>query len=86
MQYIGSAWVEKEIELGHKVYGEGSQLLILLLLGFGLYSIVFIIWATNIIMYPQTKRIFELIFIFFFGVIPAIMVAIFFFYAFKPYF
>jgi hypothetical protein len=73
-EHIVASEMEKYIAAGEKVKHEGLELL--LPFGYGVYSIIFIIWTSNIYLNITAenikKRIFELVAIFIFGVLPAL--------------
>ncbi len=73
-EHILTIEIEKQIAAGEKVMHEGFE--IILLIFYGLYSIIFIIWASSIYLNVTAqnikKKIFELVAIFILGVLPAL--------------
>ena len=77
MEQIGNEWIEQQSAHGIKFKKEGLEYL--LLYGFSLYSIPFLIWTATIYRKPTVKKFIDLVIIIFVGVIPALLLNFFFY-------
>ena len=71
MEYIGYDWLKQEWAQGREVKHEGLEYLFLYV--FGLYSIPFLVWSAYIFRKPTVRKLFSLIVIVLFAVIPALL-------------
>ena len=76
-EHILAIEIEKRIAAGEKIMHEGFE--IILLIFYGLYSIIFVIWTSSIYLNATAqnikRKIFELLAIFILGVLPALGIA-----------